>query len=179
LGFRQRVHRTAENAEGAESLRPNSFLVLCDEEFRQGNFSEDDNMRVFSGVMLATVCALAALNTARAEDKKVDKAAAPYVHVVIFTIKKDAPDGTADKVIADCHELLAKIPTVRQIRAGKPADKATDIAKKDYQVGLTVLFDDYDGLKTYIDHKLHQEFLDRNRKYLETPLVYDFVNSEK
>jgi hypothetical protein len=136
-------------------------------------------MRVFSGALAAAVVAVAALSAARAEDKKAEKAASPYVHVVIFTIKKDAPEGTADKVLADCQELLGKIGTVREIRAGKPADKATDIAKKDYQVGLTIFFDDYDGLKTYIDHKLHKEFLERNLKYLETPAVYDFVNSSK
>ncbi len=136
-------------------------------------------MRVSSGVCMAVAVGLAALTTARADDKKPEKKVAPYVHVVIFTIKKDAPEGTADKVIADCHELLGKIETVREIRAGKPADKATDIAKKDYQVGLTVFFDDYDGLKTYIDHKFHKEFLERNRKYFETPTVYDFVNNSK
>ncbi len=143
-------------------------------------------MRNLSGIVLVVVAGALAMNAARGEDKKdgsgsASNKAAPYVHVVIFTIKKDAPEGTTDKVIADCQELLAKIPSVRDLKAGKPAEKSTEIAKKNYQVGLLVLFDDYDGLKAYLDHKLHLEFLDRNKKFFETSElgVYDFVNSQK
>jgi hypothetical protein len=142
-------------------------------------------MRMMSGLTMIATCGLVAAATANAEEKKENKAsgskAAPYVHVVIFTIKKDAPDDAADKLLVDCHDLLAKIPTVRELRAGKPADKATEIAKKDYQIGLMVLFDDYDGLKTYIDHKLHQQFLERNKQFLEEKSlsVYDFIDGQK
>jgi hypothetical protein len=142
-------------------------------------------MRIPGTMMLIVASAVFATSVATADENKDDKAsgskAAPYVHVVIFTIKKDAPDDAADKLLADCHELLGKIPTVREIRAGKPADKSTEIAKKEYQVGLMILFDDYDGLKTYLDHKLHLQFLDRNKQYLDEKSlgVYDFINSQK
>src|SRR5262249_20114515 len=41
----------------------------------------------------------------RAADKDAKPAAkdAPYVHVVLFTLKKDAPPAEADAVIADAH----------------------------------------------------------------------------
>ena len=46
------------------------------------------------------------------------------VHTVIFYLKEDAPSGTADAILADCHEMLAKIPTVRHLKAGRPLEKA-------------------------------------------------------
>jgi hypothetical protein len=118
----------------------------------------------------------------RAADDKAAPRTAPYVHVVIFHLKKDAPTGTADALIADAFEILAKIPSVRGIQAGKPADKATpDFARKDYQVGLVVLFDNFEGLETYLKHPLHLKYVDKHLKYIdETRLaVYDFLNQKK
>jgi hypothetical protein len=138
------------------------------------------------GALLAIAFGMVASALARADEKKdssasASNARAPYVHVVIFTIKKDAPDGEADKLLADCHDLLGKIPTVRELRAGTPAEKSTEIAKKDYQVGLMILFDDFDGLKTYLDHKLHQEFLERHKQFIDEKVlgVYDFADVKK
>ncbi len=139
-------------------------------------------MRVLVGIILLGLCGTM---TASAEEKKEEKAsgakATPYVHVVVFPIKKDAPAGTADKLLADCHELLAKIPSVRELRAGRPAEKSTGVAKKNYQVGLVVFFDDYDGLKAYIDHKLHTEFVGKYKEYIDDDGfgVYDFLNAKK
>src|SRR5436190_8844585 len=65
---------------------------------------------------------------------------APYVHVVIFTLKKDAPSDALPNLIADCHEMLAKVPSVRSLRVGRPAEKGTpDLAKKNYDAALLVL----------------------------------------
>jgi hypothetical protein len=104
----------------------------------------------------------------------------PYVHAVIFYLKKDAPKSEAQKLIADSHELLAKIPTVKKLWVGRPAEMATpEYAVKDFQVGLLVLFDDFAGLKTYLDHPLHAEFLKRHGEFWEKVPVYDFVNQMK
>ena len=106
----------------------------------------------------------------------------PYIHTVIFTVKKDAPEASAEGLIHDAHELLTKIPTVRELRCGRPADKATpDVAKKDYTVGLVVFFDDYDGLKTYLDHPNHLKYVEKHLKNIDRDklVVYDFVNQQK
>lgn len=107
---------------------------------------------------------------------------APYVHIVMFSLKKDAPKNAAEGLIADAHTQLRKIPTVRDLRAGRPADMATPLfAKKDYHVGLVVFFDDYAGLKTYLDHELHTKYVDKHMKHVDTDrlLVFDFVNTAK
>jgi hypothetical protein len=119
-------------------------------------------------------------NTARTADK-ADKAAAPFVHTVIFHVSKDAPPGEVDALITDANELLRPIPTVRDLRVGRPAEPGSDIAKKDYQVGLLVLFDNYQGLKTYLDHPLHLKYVEKHLKHIDKDklAIYDFVNQKK
>jgi hypothetical protein len=123
---------------------------------------------------------------ARSEDpgkkpaKPAKKAKAPFVHAVVFYLKKDAPKGEADALIADAHKMLAKIKSVRGLWAGRPAakDQATPISKHDYDVGLLVLFDDADGLQEYLKDQLHLEFVKKHRKFLDDKklTVFDFVN---
>jgi hypothetical protein len=111
-------------------------------------------------------------------DKTAPKA--PYVHSVIFYLKKDTAPAKRDAMIADCHKVLGKVPTVRGIWAGEPAAKGTpDVAVKDYQVGLLVLFENYDGLKTYLDHPEHLKFVEIYGPSIEKVLVYDFADKAK
>lgn len=134
---------------------------------------------MLAAVLLTVVATTSLTVTSRAEEKPGAKADAPYVHCVIFYLKKDAPKDTAKALAADAHELLAKIPTVRSIKIGPPADKATPkFAINDYQVGLLVLLDNFDGLKTYLDHPLHLKYVEKHEKHLDKILVYDFINQK-
>jgi hypothetical protein len=105
----------------------------------------------------------------------------PFVHNVVVYAKKGTPPAKVDALIADCHNSLAKIPTVRGLWAGKPSGKgqSSDKAMLDYDVGLMVLFDNYDGLKTYLDHPLHLKFLEVHMPDVDKVLVYDFLNQAK
>src|SRR4051794_27627179 len=68
------------------------------------------------------------------------KTTARFVHAVTLPLKQDAPPGTADEMVADCHTMLGTIPSVRAVKAGRPADKdSVDFVKKDYSVGLIIL----------------------------------------
>jgi hypothetical protein len=133
------------------------------------------------GVLLAVLAGIVVLsNSLPQPGRAADKADAPYVHCVVFYLKKDAPKDEGKALISDAFELLAKIPSVRLIKAGLPAQMATPkVAVSDYQVGLLVLFDNYDGLKLYLDHPLHTKYVDRHEKHLEKVLVYDFINQGK
>jgi len=109
-----------------------------------------------------------------------DKADAPYVHAVIFYLKKDAPKDQARAMIADAHEILAKIPSVRMVKAGLPAQQATPkLAVTDYQVGLLIMVDNFDGLKAYLDHPMHLKYVEKHEKHIDKVLVYDFLNQSK
>jgi hypothetical protein len=129
------------------------------------------------GVFVSNACVGAA--------EKAEKAAAkpaPYAHVVIFYMTKDAPKEEVDSVIADCHNMLAKISSVRDLKAGRPSDKGTPmVGRTDYQVGLLVLFDDADGLKTYLDDEKHTEFIKKHGKHWDRDklVVFDFQNQAK
>jgi hypothetical protein len=105
----------------------------------------------------------------------------PYVHVVIFHLKKDSPPGEADALITDANDLLRPIPSVRDLRIGPPAVKAKpDRARGDYQVGLLVLFDNQQGLDLYLMHPNHLKFVEKHSKYLTDQLaVYDFIEQKK
>jgi hypothetical protein len=119
-----------------------------------------------------------------APDPAKEAAAAPYVHCVVFHLKKDAPKDEADKIVADCHELLEKIPTVRVLKVGRPTpeEKATGKnAAHDYDVALMILFDDFTGAKTYVDHEKHKKFVELHGKYFEMEKlqVFDFQDEKK
>ena len=132
-----------------------------------------------AGVILAVA---AVRSAAEKKDDAPKKAKARFVHTVIFTLKKDAPKDEEAQMIADCHEMLGKIPSVRQLRAGRPAEKGTpSLAKKDYAVALTIFFDDYDGLMTYDKHELHKKFVEKHLPHVEVEklLVYDSEDQAK
>jgi stress responsive alpha/beta barrel protein len=140
--------------------------------------------RLVAATMVAAIglFALAFGTDGQAQEKKKNKgtAKAPYVHAVIFHFKKDSPKDAAENAIADAHKLLAKIPTVRGVWAGPPAEKSTPkFVVKDYDVGLLVLFDNYEGLQEYLDHALHTEYVEKHAKHFEKVTVYDFMNQNK
>jgi Stress responsive A/B Barrel Domain len=145
------------------------------------------NVALLAVLFLAALATWAAVSSsARTAGNDEGKAAAdktpPFVHCVIFYLNKDAPEGEADAMIADINELLRPIPSVRGLRAGKPAVKEKrDNAKTDFQVGLLVLFDNAEGLDTYIKHPQHVQFVEKHGKYIERQKlgVYDFVEQKQ
>jgi hypothetical protein len=131
---------------------------------------------LLGGILLGLFGALASPATAE-EAKK-----APYVHVVIFRMKADAPSDAVEKAIGDCHTLLSKIPVVRSVRAGRPSDKGTpDVPKMKYDFGLLVLVDDAEGLDGYLKHPLHLKYVEKHGPYFDMSKleVFDFQNQAK
>ena len=122
-------------------------------------------------------------STALADEAKSDKnGSVPYVHVVVFRMKEDAPKDAVEKAIADCRELLAKVPSVRSVRAGRPAAKGTpDVPKMQYDFALLVLLEDANGLEAYLKHPLHLKFVEKHGPYFdrEKLQVFDFLDQSK
>ena len=44
-----------------------------------------------------------------------------FVHSVYFWVKAGTPTAAVDQLEEDCQELLSKIPSVKQLWAGRPA----------------------------------------------------------
>jgi hypothetical protein len=141
--------------------------------------------RLTAGVVILALAGVFAGTVAGQEDREAKPAkpaaAAPLAHVVLIKLKADAPDGAADELIADCHKMLGKIPTVRGLKAGRPAKSEGPFLKKDYDVGLLILFADEKGLKAYIDHDLHKAFVKKHApRFAKGGLrVFDFVDGKK
>lgn len=99
---------------------------------------------------------------------------AAYVHVVVLKLKKDAPMEEVQAVLTDLP-ALAKISSVRGIWFGPPAVQATpDVAVNNYDVAITVLFDNFDGLKAYFADQIHLKFVEKHLKFWEPPVVFDY-----
>jgi hypothetical protein len=131
---------------------------------------------------LALVLFAAVATAAIAEDEKGKGGKGNYVHCVIFTLKKGAPDSAVEDAIADCHKLLAKIKSVRSVKAGRPAKEAEEKwVRKDYHFGLLVIVDDHAGLKAYLEDPLHVEFVKKHGKHLDMDklAIFDFHNQKK
>jgi hypothetical protein len=78
--------------------------------------------------------------------------------------------------------MLAKISVVRSVKAGRPAkDVAEKVVKTNYDVGLLVFVDDFEGIKAYLKDPLHVEFVKKHGKHFDMKelKVYDFVDQKK
>ncbi len=132
--------------------------------------------------MIVLAAGLTVRTAATDEARSDKKGQAPYAHVVVFRMKEDAPKDAVEKAIADCRELLAKVPSVRSVRAGRPAAEGTpDVPKMQYDFALLVLFEDAAGLKAYIDHPLHVKFVQKHGPNfnMEKLQIFDFMDQSK
>jgi hypothetical protein len=98
-----------------------------------------------------------------------------FTHMVFFWMKEGAPPAEREGVIKSCNELLAKIPTVKHLWAGKPAMTPRDVVDNSYDVGLCVVMDDRAGHDVYQNHPLHTEFINRHKLHWQRVRVYDFM----
>jgi hypothetical protein len=137
--------------------------------------------------VLAALVALAVVSAALADDnppvkaKPAAKSTGGYVHVVLFTMKKGTPASAIDEVLTDCHKMLGKISSVRTVKAGRPAEKATPkFARKNFDLALLVLVDDFKGLEAYLEDPKHLAFVKKHEKLfdMEKLQVFDFADKK-
>ncbi|HWE00819.1 MAG TPA: Dabb family protein [Tepidisphaeraceae bacterium] len=100
------------------------------------------------------------------------------IHTVYFWLNEDAPAAEAEKLAQSCRSLLGKIPVVRHLWAGGPADTPRrDIIDSSYAVGLTVVLDDAGkSHDVYQEHPLHKEFIERHKAHWKKVQIYDFAD---
>ena len=102
---------------------------------------------------------------------------APYVHSVVLSLKKDSPTAEVQSLLTDLPSL-GTISTVRGIWFGTPAALGIpDTAANNYTVGVTLLFDDFNGLKKYYTDPIHQKYVDKHLQYWEVPVIYNYTTT--
>jgi hypothetical protein len=97
-----------------------------------------------------------------------------FVHAVYFWMSPGTSDAVRQQLIDDCRRYLAEIPAVRHLWAGRPAMTPRDVVDNSYDVGLCVILDDAVGHDVYQEHRLHKEFITRNKPNWKRVQVYDF-----
>jgi Stress responsive A/B Barrel Domain len=96
-------------------------------------------------------------------------------HIVLFWLNENAPPNERESTLADCDELLKRVPTVREIHTGKPIGSSRPVVDSTYDIGLCVMFNDRAGHDVYQDHPLHQQFLAKHRQHWKKVVIYDFA----
>ncbi|MDB5172695.1 MAG: Stress responsive alpha-beta barrel domain protein [Phycisphaerales bacterium] len=96
------------------------------------------------------------------------------IHVVYFWLNDNAPAGERERLAEGCRSLLGKIPGVRHLWAGGPADTPKrPVIDDSYSVGLCVILDDMAGHDVYQEHPLHMEFIARHKEHWKRVQIYD------
>jgi hypothetical protein len=98
-----------------------------------------------------------------------------FIHTLYFWLTDDAGKDVRNRMLADCTELLAKIPSARHVWAGTPAMTPRPVVDNSYTLGLCVACDDAKGHDQYQAHPLHVEFGNRYKRYWNKVQVYDFL----
>lgn len=100
-----------------------------------------------------------------------------FIHTVFFWLNENAPAGAEEQLAGDCLRLLGKIPDVKAIHAGRPANTPREVVDNSYAVGLTVILTSKKAHDVYQDHPLHHEFIARNKPHWKRVQVYDFESA--
>ena len=98
-----------------------------------------------------------------------------FVHTVFFWMKAGVSDADRKQLVSDCLEFLGKVPTVKQIWAGQPAQTPREVVDNSYDVGLTVILADKAAHDVYQAHPLHIDFIKRNKQNWDRVRVYDYI----
>jgi hypothetical protein len=95
------------------------------------------------------------------------------IHTVFFAVGANASEDAVEQLLADCRGLLSKVPGVRHLWVGRPADTHRSVVLRDYAVGMTIVFADAAAQEAYQDHPLHLEFIARNKNTWSGVRVFD------
>ena len=100
-----------------------------------------------------------------------------FIHTVFYWLRTDATEADRKQLVDDCVSYLGKIPTVRQVWAGRPAKTPRNVVDNTYDVAVTLVLDDRAGHAVYHDHPLHLEFIARHQRWWRRVRVYDYLTN--
>ena len=98
-----------------------------------------------------------------------------FVHTVYFWISEGATPAAREQLVGDCRDLLGRVPAVRQLFVGRPANTPREVVDNSYGVGLTVVLDDAAAHDAYQVHELHLQFVARNKATWSRVQIYDYL----
>jgi hypothetical protein len=96
-----------------------------------------------------------------------------FVHTVFFYLKKDLTDEQRQSFFAGVETLTTIEPHVK-ILTGKPASTDRPIIVRDYDYGLTCIFESLEDHDKYQVDPVHLEFVDKHLNDWEKVVIYDY-----
>jgi hypothetical protein len=97
-----------------------------------------------------------------------------FVHVVLFWLTENTPASARAQMQKDAVNTLQKIPTVKHVFAGIPANTPRDIVDNSYDLGLCVIFPSSADHDAYQIHPLHKQFIANYAQYWSKIQAFDF-----
>lgn len=99
---------------------------------------------------------------------------APINHIVFAKLKDP---GQTQELLADCDARLAAIPSIRAFHAGTRLDTGRETVIADYDVALSIFFDDEAGYAAYVEHPDHVELVRKWQPRLVWLHIYDVLDT--
>jgi hypothetical protein len=98
-------------------------------------------------------------------------------HVVMYKFKPELTAAQVQEVVDAFKGLPGKIPTILEFEAG------TNVSEEGKSEGFThlfvVTFRDKAGLKVYLDHPAHADYVKVVKDRREKVIVFDYVTEKK
>jgi hypothetical protein len=119
------------------------------------------------------VVVLALLSSARGGVASIEPSP-PVLHVVLFAWNPGVSAADEAEFLADSRRLLADVPGVLEVRAGRKAADQRDVHVKDYDVAVSVRLRGLADLSSYASDSRHVELLAKWKGRILRARVVDF-----
>ena len=130
-------------------------------------------MRTKFVVLAVAAALLLSLNAYRAADKEEKKDKKMLVHNVFFTLKERTREAR-QKLVEACKKYLSKHDGEVFFSAGPLCeDLKRDVNDVEFDVALTIVFENKAAHDKYQDHKRHLEFIKENKDSWKKVRVFD------
>ena len=97
-------------------------------------------------------------------------------HVVLFRLRPDLTQADREALLQASERALRDIPSVRGYRIGRRLTFGAgyEQGSPDLRLAMIIDFDDFAGLKTYLNHPAHDDLGTRFNASVEQAFVYDY-----
>ncbi len=105
--------------------------------------------------------------------------AEPLNHVVLVWLKDPANEAQVQEII-DNADVLATIPSVLAVSAGRPVPSDREMVDDSFSAGINIVLRSPEAILGYLQHPVHVDYLDRFVKGKAARIqIYDFSSTRQ
>lgn len=125
-------------------------------------------------LLLSMICvSMVACSSISKVDSDLNKVDGNIQHVVLLWLSSPS-DAAVNTIIKNTY-ALKNIPQVQSLHVGPAIKNPRPVVDSSYHVGITLTFKTQEDLQSYVEHPIHQHFVDTYVKgKLAKMVVYDF-----